>query len=269
MNISEDATWFYIYGHEKPEVLTALDQLDTAAFCLSVEDQERYFEAKYEIHHTLFEESKNRSDSLKLWMQRMAFDQESLLRINLNLKHTLNLLISDIEKYELTKSFPPESISNHFRRIAAVTYVLKVRKTRQHNHKAAIVLARNAVKDIKPEDNLCTDTWYSVSNSTCARCYDQILVKSLCGTLGGDGQLLMEEVCSRYWNNENITKLLLLRFTKPTSNAFDLFRKAGNTDELKNNRIIAWTEMTLWKKAHKFRKFKKEYPERYRLAIKK
>ena len=124
-----------------------------------------------------------------------------------------------------------------------------------------------AIKQVHPGDNICSEDWTATSDLTCARCYDQMLIKPLCAETGNDAQTVMEDLCNRYWNNDYIIKNTLPRFTHPTPGAFDLFRKAGMSDVFKNDKTIALTELKLWKKVHKLKQFKKDYPQRYQLAI--
>ena len=132
--------------------------------------------------------------------------------------------------------------------------------------KEALSLAREAIRNIKPDDNICSDNWTAVSQSACARCYYFNVVKPIGEVLGSNRQTLFEETCIKYWNNEYLVRLLLVQLDQPTPDAFSLFKKAGNTNELKTDRTIATAEYAVWKKARRLKEFRTEYPERYKLA---
>ena len=104
MNISGDMAHFFIYGHSQPLVFASLEEFDSAgSLSIDNQDQERYFDAKRQIHQTLIEESAKRADSLKFWMKRICNDEEKLVRFRRSFNQAIDLLTGDIAGTNLPK----------------------------------------------------------------------------------------------------------------------------------------------------------------------
>jgi ABC-type sugar transport system permease subunit len=194
--------------------------------------------------------------------------QYGMIRLRFGLNQELKSIEEDLGKHEFVPPYNRDSLFTRLRRVAAESYISTVKKLRLHDKKGALALARVAVRELTPDDNYCAQLREPLNPLSKARCYDQAVATPLSAAVGQTSQIILEDICRKYWNNSDLTRMLLVGLTKPSDDAFALFAKAGNDKDLRSDSHIAYAELLIWKKAKKLKKFKTQYPERYRLAIK-
>jgi hypothetical protein len=266
MNIAVDMARFCVCARQDLRLLAAINDLDSAAARLGADDQARYWGAKYQVHMSIAHDAQA-PDSVRQWVRQAFTDRDKQVRLRPDINRIIDETATDIGKFDLSPPLSLDSAAIQWRRIAARVYVEKTKKLRPHGHKKAFEVARQAIRDLQPDQNLCAGGNTSCSPSDCARCYDQALVQPLCAAIGNDAQTLIEELCNRYEKNEYLLRILIPRLSRPTSGALAILRRVHTDDALKSDRGLAWIELTLWKKAKRLKEFKKQYPERYRLAV--
>jgi hypothetical protein len=259
--VCADLSRLCVYAAKKDARLyRSLDDLDAGADKLCAADRMRYYTAKAR----LLAEKLACPDSLKQdWLSRIASSCATAARTGFDADKGLAIVRKFVERNGIKEELD-EPACKIYREYAAF-FLTKAKL--QGKSKAALETALAAIHEI-PATALTDAGACGQQKSDAERltAYDKVLVQPLSAGLGRTRDAFLVEVCKKFWPQKKLVTLVLPRLSVPSSDAFDLFKKAGEDDALKAEPRIAVAELSLWKRAGKLREFKKAYPDRYRLG---
>ena len=268
MAVATDMARLTVFSQYKDtKLFTALDDFDRAADALGTADRMRYYLAKARLRSgrtAPFVDS-----VLQEWSAGLTADCMRAARCGGETETCAELARAFAKNNKLADRLLDESLCRIVQE-SARWFVAEARRLRRAGNRGkALKLALQAVKTIEPltviTDTAACTKWKS-EGMLLAR-YDSLFVRPLCAAAGGKGgDEIRLRVADRYWEYRPLVAAVLVRVTTPSSDAFSLFKKAGKDERLMLDGRIAAAEMLLWKKAGRFKEFKKEFPERYGLA---
>jgi hypothetical protein len=267
MYIVKDVARLCVYAkNEDVRLLRGFDDFDKAAERLCAEDRMRYYSAKAKLCPQMVSETA--ADGLKkVWLGQLTQDCLAAAKNGHPAEKSIDMVRQFVEKHGLKAVVLDETVCRAYQNYARYFLTKAKELHAKRLDKEAFESAADALKEIPWPRNLAFDACGTIkSDDELLSAYDRNFLKplsSLCGNYADEFEIA---ACDRLWDQKKLVSLLLPRITRPSSDAFSLFEKAGNDDVLKSDVRIARAELALWKKAKKTREFKKEFPERYRLA---
>jgi hypothetical protein len=262
MYICTDVARLCVYAqHKDARLYKAIDDFNTAADQLCVDDKARYYAAKAK----LFAEKLVPPDSLKReWIVRLVNDCCLASRYGVDADKNCAAVRRFADKSGL-KDAPLDDYACRIYQDYGRFFLTKTKASGKS--KDALETALQAIREIPAPSNMDFGSCgQQKSDADLLAAYDRSFVQPLSSNLGKNKDAFLVEVCKKFWQQKKLVSLALPRVALPSPDAFDLFRKAGDDDALKADPRIATAELALWKKAKKLREFKTKFPDRYRLA---
>jgi hypothetical protein len=266
MSIANDVGRLVVYAQRKDRLLfRAIDEFDNAAEQLGGNDRMRYYAAKAQIRSACRAPA---IDSIKReWLSGIINDCCRATRNGQEVEKSIGPVRRFTERNGLKERAASEAACRitveYARYFLTEAKLLHLR----HDDKKAFKTALRGIKEIpalSPLDTALCAKWKS--QDELLSLYDSCFVRPLSVCAGARSDELKIEVCNRYWQQRKLVASVIVRIRTPSSDAFDLFEKAGNDVILQHDGRIAAAELALWKKAGKGKEFKKKYPERWQLA---
>lgn len=251
--------------HKDQRFFKAIDDFDNAAEQLGTNDRMRYYAAKAGLRA---ERKAPSTDSVKRdWFTCLVNDCCRASRNGYEADKSGDLLRKFTENNGLKERFVTEASCRITVEYARYFVAETKRLHYRHEDKKAFKTALKGIKEVpalSPLDTAQCAKWKSQEELLSQ--YDSCFVRPLSAYVGSGKDELRIEVCSRYWQYRKLVALVIVRIRTPSSDAFDLFEKAGKDVILQHDGRIAAAEYALWKKDGKAKEFKKKFPERYLLA---
>jgi hypothetical protein len=268
MAIANDVARLLVYSQYKDtKLFTAMDDFDRAADLLGVPDRMRYYMAKARLRS---ERQAPFVDSVKRqWFSGLSADCRRAALYGGDAEKCHELARKFAQKNNVPDHLLDESSCRTTQEYARWFVNEAFRLGRAHGDEKALKIALKGIKEVPPltvlADTAGCTKWKS-EGELLAR-YDSLFVRPLCAAVGNrKADKIRLLVCDRYGEYRPLAAAVLVRISTPSSDAFDLFKKAGKDAVLQHDGRIAVAERQLWKKAGKLKEYKKEFPERYELA---
>jgi hypothetical protein len=268
MAVANDVARLLVFSQYKDtKFFRAVDGFDPAADELNRADRKRYYTAKARIRS---ERAAPFVDSVKKqWFACIAGDCMRAARYGADAEKCCAFVRTFAEKNKVADRLIDESQCRITQESARYFVAEAFRFGRTGEKEKSLKLALQGIKEIPPltviADTMACTRWKS--EGVLLAHYDSLFVRPLCAAAGKkNADEIRTAVCDRYWQYRQLAAMVLVRITTPSSDAFDLFKKAGKDEVLKHDGQIAAAELLLWKKAKKLKEFKSEFPERYALA---
>jgi hypothetical protein len=269
LNLLSDLAPMFTYGRfADGRFLAAIDQYDSAADYLDTRDRVRYYAAKIRLHQEIMD-FPQQSTGVRIWMDRLILDCQKAARCGFDVDKALKVIEDGVEKYRFTDVVIATQRCRLQKGHAAWAVEEVVRLHNSRKVKQARDVAFQAVRDVAPDQDLCKSDCIPLDEPARLKCYDTFLIKPLCAHIGASREELILAVAERYWQYSGLMVMLLPRLKTPSSRALALFEKTHDDQALQGNKLLAQCEVGLWKKAGKLKAFKAEYPQRFKLAIRK
>jgi hypothetical protein len=269
MAIASDVARLLVYAQRKDALLfRAIDDFDRAADQLGTVDQRRYYVAKAMFRSECSLPAAAADSVKQQWLSCLVKDCCRASRSGCDAEKSAGFVRHFTDKNSLKGRLLDESSCRITQEYARYFVAEAAALRRRHDDAAAFKIALRGIKEIPaltPLDTMVCARWKS--QVTLLSLYDSLFVRPLAASAGASGDEFNIEVCGgRNWQYRQLVAAVLVRIRSPSSDAFDLFEKAGKDDILQHDGRIAVAEMRLWKKAGKLNDFRKKFPERFDLA---
>lgn len=270
MAIANDVGRICIFAERRNGLLLrGIDDFDAAAEQLNTMDRQRYYAAKARIRSGLAVPA---IDSIKQeWLVRLVNDCCRASQYGFDAEKCSDFVGDFTGRFKKEKGSVERvrgeavcRITQHYAR-----FLLAEAKSfhRRHEYKKAYKSAVKAIDRVPASsvmDTALCARWKS--EDELLTLYDSVFIRPFSLYAGTYGDEFRTEVCNKFWAHRRLVALVIVRIRTPSSDAFDLFEKAGEDVILRHDGRIAVTELSLWKKAGRLKDFKKEFPDRYAFA---